>query len=87
MRNCVIGATPLLDTGKQVCWQSVKTQMPLKAAFNQGLHCILQLNQSSSETEIYKKIRNLEILTCKPIKYKIDKQAWIQEVLFGGVQN
>ena len=48
-------------------------EMQHHAAFNQGLHCLLRLKQSSG-TKIYK---NLEISNCHPLNYIMDKSMLI----------
>ena len=52
----------ILDTDIQVLWQ---TELRLKAAFHQGLHCLLRW-KTNFGTEIY---QFMDILTDNPLKY------------------
>ena len=70
-----------LDTGKQVLWQAVKTQIKCRMTwhFIKGLHCLLRLKQSSG-TEIYPFI---ETLPENPLRYKMDYPILIVSICMG----
>ena len=52
----------ILDNGKQVLWQTVKNpdEMPHKAAFHQGLHCLLKITSILRDKNIFK-CRNFDL--------------------------
>ena len=64
----------ILDTGKQVLWQKVKTQMKCRSMRHFIRVCTVYKEKKSSDTGIH---RNLEISTCDPLKYKMGNSMLI----------
>ena len=59
----------ILDTSKQVLWQTVNALMKCHIRWHHiSLHCLLRYNQSS---EIH---HFIEILTGNPLKYKVPEK-------------
>ena len=65
----------ILDTGKQVLFQTVKTQM--KCCIMRHFIRVCTVCQDKNNLQGLKYIKNLEILTCKSLKYKMDKSMYI----------
>ena len=66
-------------TGKQVLWQTVKTdEMPHNVTFHQGLHCKNRKQIFMTEMHL-----NSEISTCHPLKSKMGNSILILSTCMG----